>query len=168
MGVLGVPYESNIDNAASTYSLDAALIAAIIAVESNFVATAVNNTGGDAALGGSYGLMQVSLSTAQGYGFSGTGADLLDPDTNLEYGCQYLTDCLAQSSGDIAGAASAYNSGTITNASGTYAQSVLAKYNTYEALENGGGAGAMSGLTPAVIAGLVIVGLGLAIALGSR
>src|SRR5260370_32866700 len=46
---------------------------------------AVNNTGGDAARGGSYGASQVSLQTARELGFKGTPQELLDPATNARY-----------------------------------------------------------------------------------
>lgn len=130
---MNVPYEGQIDSVAQQFNVDPALIAAIISVESNFSPSAVNNTGGDAARGGSYGLMQMSLKTAQGYGYTGTGPGLLDVMTNLTYGTRYLADCVAQANGDIAGAASCYNSGSTRNAGGAYATKVVSAYNMFSA-----------------------------------
>jgi soluble lytic murein transglycosylase-like protein len=135
-GGMNVPFEGQIDAVAQQFNVDPALIAAIISVESNFSASAVNNTGGDAARGGSYGLMQMSLKTAQGYGYSGTGPGLLDVMTNLTYGTRYLADCVEQANGDIAGAASCYNSGSTKNAAGAYATKVVSAYNMFTTAAN--------------------------------
>jgi len=50
--------------------------------ESNLRATAINNTGGDAARGGSYGATQISQKTARAYGYTGPMENLLT-DLNL-------------------------------------------------------------------------------------
>lgn len=63
-------------------------IDAIAHVESNWNPTAVNNTGADAARGGSYGCLQLSMATAQSAGFTGQSQDLLDPSTVALYFCK--------------------------------------------------------------------------------
>lgn len=83
---------------------------AIIAHESQFNPRAFNGTGGDAARGGSYGLMQLSVLTSRAVGFAGAPDELLTPEVNIEYGVSYLADCYRQAA-TLAGAASAYNGG---------------------------------------------------------
>jgi soluble lytic murein transglycosylase-like protein len=136
--ISGTPFDDAINGAAGASGIDAALVAAICSVESGFNPNAVNNTGGDALRGGAWGLMQVTLKTAQGYGYTGDGPGLQDVATNLQYGCSILADALSQSNGDVAGAASAYNSGSIANAAGSYATKVVALYNQYAANETSG------------------------------
>lgn len=104
-------YTSIIQAAASRYSVPAPLIAAIMEQESQGNPNAANLTGGDAALGGSYGLMQMSLSTAQALGYDGDTQGLYDPTTNIYLGTQYLADLLGQTGGNIDAAISGYNAG---------------------------------------------------------
>src|ERR1035437_8906637 len=40
--------------------------------------------------GGALGLMQIKAQTARGLGFTGTSANLLDPNVNVRYGMAYL------------------------------------------------------------------------------
>lgn len=54
-------------------------------VESRLNPKATNNTGGDAARGGAWGLHQMTLTTARGLGFAGAGPDLFDPTTALDW-----------------------------------------------------------------------------------
>jgi hypothetical protein len=54
-----------------------ALGMAIARQESEFRAKAVNNTGGDANRGGSYGIMQMSMTTARSLGYKGSWEGLL-------------------------------------------------------------------------------------------
>lgn len=116
-----------VDPIASQSGLDALAVLAIIDVESGGDPNAEELTGGDAARGGSYGLMQVSNKTAQGYGFSGDVSGLLDPTTNVTYGCKYFADCVSQANGDLYGAWEAYNSGKTTGDT-AYASKALAAY----------------------------------------
>jgi soluble lytic murein transglycosylase-like protein len=93
---------------AAAHGVDPALVKAIIGAESEFNPDAQ----GDAGLGGgSMGLMQVNLATAQGMGFTGTASDLLDPNLNIEFGTRILEGALQQANGDPAAAASIYNGG---------------------------------------------------------
>lgn len=87
-----------------------AFVKAVIGHESQFNPRAFNGTGGDAARGGSYGLMQLSVLTSRAVGFAGAPDELLTPEVNIEYGVSYLADCYRQA-GILAGAASAYNGG---------------------------------------------------------
>jgi soluble lytic murein transglycosylase-like protein len=85
-------YLGMVQATALTYGLNALWVQAIIMTEqvdpSNWDANAVNQTGGDAARGGAYGLMQITLQTAKGWGFAGEPSQLLDPQTNLTVGCK--------------------------------------------------------------------------------
>lgn len=142
------------DEMGNTYGVDSLLIQAIIWQESGGVPTAVNNTGGDALRGGSYGLMQMSLKTAKGYGYNGDGKGLLDPRTNIDIGTRYLRDCLAQSNGDINGAAQAYNSGRTTGAP-RYADAVVGFYKTLGGVYGDDGNTSPPGATEAGLGGSV-------------
>lgn len=85
---------------------------AIARQESAFVVTASNNSAGDAKRGGSWGLCQISLLTARSLGFTGTTADLLNPEINAELAaalCEEISKRLKTTS--LADVASAYNSG---------------------------------------------------------
>lgn len=60
----------------------------------------------------SFGLMQIMGETARWIGFDGKYlTELLNVDTNIEYGCQYLKHCLAKSKGDMYKALLRYNGG---------------------------------------------------------
>jgi soluble lytic murein transglycosylase-like protein len=107
--------------------VDPAAILAIIAQESGGDPNAEALTGGDGARGGSYGLMQMSLETARGYGYVGAGPGLLDPGLNVTLGVRYFRDCLTASKGTLNGAWQAYNSGRIDGAP-TYAKACAAFY----------------------------------------
>lgn len=77
----------------------------IVQTESGFDPDAVGDNGA------SWGLMQVQVPTAAGLGFTGTGPDLLDPNTNIQWGATYLRRMLDRFNGDITSAISAYNAG---------------------------------------------------------
>lgn len=67
--------------------------------------------------GGSYGLTQITLTTARSLGFGGSGQDLLDPATNLRWGLRYFRrmydgkDGASGARGDWLNARAAYNAG---------------------------------------------------------
>ena len=64
----------------------------------------------------SYGLMQVMGQVAREFGFHGEYlSELLDPRTNLAYGCRKLADCLTKTKGDVRAALMRYNGGGIPN-----------------------------------------------------
>ncbi len=95
-----LPYARLIERAASRYSLDELLIAAVIEVESAFDAGAVSPVG-------ALGLMQVMPSTAELYGYR----DPLNPASNVDLGARYLSRMLETFDGDIELALAAYNAG---------------------------------------------------------
>jgi soluble lytic murein transglycosylase-like protein len=90
------------------YTLEKALVYAIIRQESRFNADA-------ASAAGAYGLMQMTPATAAyNAGVSPNSIDsslLLDPGTNLRLGQDYVARLLAQTQGDILRTVAAYNAG---------------------------------------------------------
>jgi hypothetical protein len=89
--------------ASDEHQVDAALIKAIIMVESNFNPFAVSKKG-------AMGLMQIMPDTA---GDMGVG-DLFDPTHNINGGVKYLKKLLLQFNGDMPLAIAAYNAGSKT------------------------------------------------------
>ena len=91
--------------------IDPIIIFAFIEVESAFKRGAFLNDRN----GGSYGLMQIDLATAEDRGFEGNALDLYEPSTNLEYGVkilQWIADNLAKHNLlSLDNMAAAYNSG---------------------------------------------------------
>lgn len=85
---------------ANTHGIHAALLKAIIEVESGFNARARSPKG-------AIGLMQVMPATAARYG----QFDLYAPEQNIEVGARYLRDLLAMFGGDVRLAVAAYNAG---------------------------------------------------------
>ncbi len=101
-------YESIVNAHARNYTLDPALLAAVIYTESQFDADAESPAG-------AIGLMQLLPSTAEGIALrTGGGAfvvsDLLDPEINVRYGSWYLRNLLGRY-GDIETALAAYHAG---------------------------------------------------------
>ena len=92
-----------IEQHARENALPVALANAVIRIESNYNPRIVH--------AGNYGLMQIKLATARAVGFGGSGADLLDPDTNLRYGLKYLGSVYQQSQGDLCLTIMKYQSG---------------------------------------------------------
>ncbi|MNS03134.1 Membrane-bound lytic murein transglycosylase C precursor [compost metagenome] len=82
------------------HGVDAALIRAVIEVESQFNVHAVSSKG-------AIGLMQLMPATAQRYGVK----DTKDPAQNIEGGVKYMKDLLALHKGNIALALASYNAG---------------------------------------------------------
>ncbi len=160
-------YDAIITTACAENNVPVALVKAIIGVESNFIPTAQNLTGTDLARGGSYGLMQVSLQTADGLGYSGAPAGLLDPATNIGLGVTFLADVLDEAAGDPATAASLYNGGhalgggTFTNQA--YVEQVMSNYAYYEAQGASAapsGSATTGGLVVALVLAVVVWGAG--------
>jgi soluble lytic murein transglycosylase-like protein len=85
---------------ANTHGIHAALLKAIIEVESGFNARAVSPKG-------AVGLMQVMPATAARYGHF----DLYSPEQNIDVGARYLRDLLGMFGGDVRLAVAAYNAG---------------------------------------------------------
>jgi soluble lytic murein transglycosylase-like protein len=102
-------YEPLIVRYAKEQKLDAALVKAVIAVESAYEPTAVSNKG-------ALGLMQIVPETAQRYGISDDAhrtveQKLFDPAINLRIGTRYLRDLLELFADDLNLALAAYNAG---------------------------------------------------------
>jgi soluble lytic murein transglycosylase-like protein len=93
-------FEPLVHRVAKTHGVHAALLQAVIEVESGFNARARSPKG-------AIGLMQVMPSTAARYG----NFDLYSPEQNIEAGARYLRDLLAMFNGDVHLAVAAYNAG---------------------------------------------------------
>ena len=92
--------EPLVQRVAKAHGLQAALLKAIIEVESGFNARARSPKG-------AIGLMQVMPATAARYG----RFDLYSPEQNVDVGARYLRDLLRMFSGDVRLAVAAYNAG---------------------------------------------------------
>lgn len=93
-------YDKIVEEVASAYGMDSALLHAVISVESNYNPNAVSKKGAS-------GLMQLMPLIAKHYGV----VDILDPLQNLQGGAQYLRDMLALFNNDVSLAVAAYNAG---------------------------------------------------------
>ena len=96
-------FASLIDAAANKYSLDPALLHAVIRAESGYNPEAVSHKG-------AAGLMQLMPATASRYGVR----DRFDPQENIEGGARYLSDLLDMFPSNVKLAVAAYNSGENT------------------------------------------------------
>lgn len=92
--------EPLVQRIAETHGVHAALLKAIIEVESGFNARARSPKG-------AIGLMQVMPATAARYG----RFDLYSPEQNIDVGTRYLRDLLGMFGGDVRLAVAAYNAG---------------------------------------------------------
>ena len=103
-------YEQAITASASRHGLDPYLVAAVIRTESSWDSTVSSHKGAQ-------GLMQLMSATAQemedrGLVASGYSADnLADPETNIEFGCAYLSYLITYFNGATDRAIAAYNAG---------------------------------------------------------
>lgn len=102
-------FEALVARSARANGLDAALVKAVIAVESGYDPAVVSAKG-------AVGLMQVLPDTGERYGVTGdatrTVADKLgEPAINLRVGTRYLKELLARYAGDLERALAAYNAG---------------------------------------------------------
>lgn len=93
-------YERMVEEVAQAYSLDEALLHAVISVESHYNPKAVSSKG-------AAGLMQLMPGTARRYGVS----DSFDPLQNLHGGAKYLRDLMKLFNSDMSLALAAYNAG---------------------------------------------------------
>jgi len=98
--VRAATYSALIEEAAHRAGVDAALVRAVVAVESAFDPSAVSSKGAQ-------GLMQLRPTTAQRYGVSKP----LDPRENLRGGASYIRDLLKRYGNDMELALAAYNAG---------------------------------------------------------
>lgn len=112
-------YGPLVDAAADAVGIPRAALRAIVWIESGWDPNAFLAEEGNAA-SGSYGLTQVTLSTATGMGFAGDPSQLFDPSTNASYGARIFAGALKNAAQLNPGAdaltllqmaASAYNGG---------------------------------------------------------
>src|SRR5262249_10956821 len=96
------PYTEIIRAVAAKYSVDADLIASVIAAESNFDPKAVSRKNAK-------GLMQLLPETAKRLGVK----NIFDPQENIDAGTRYLRDLLGQYKNDLVLALAAYNAGPL-------------------------------------------------------
>ncbi|MBR2570867.1 MAG: lytic transglycosylase domain-containing protein [Clostridia bacterium] len=102
-------YTESIDRWADEYQLEKARVAAVIYCESSFRPNETSRTG-------AVGLMQIMPNTgswiAEKLGDdSYTESSLLDPDTNIRYGCWYLNYLEKRFGSDLATVTAAYHAG---------------------------------------------------------
>jgi len=95
-----VPYSTQIRSAANTYGLDPALVASVIAVESNFNSRAVSKKS-------ALGLMQLRPETAAQMAVR----NAFDPVENIDGGTRYLRQLLDRYGQNLSLALAAYNAG---------------------------------------------------------
>ena len=93
-------YASLIEDAASEYGLDPALLHAVIRAESSYNPMAVSHKG-------AIGLMQLMPETAARFGVR----DPYDPEENVWGGARYLSELLGLFQSDVALAVAGYNAG---------------------------------------------------------
>ncbi len=93
-------FDPLIRNTASRFGVDAALVKAVVHVESGFNPYAVS-------VKGASGLMQLMPQTASRYGVQ----SLFDPRQNITGGVRYLRDLLSEFSGNTRLALAGYNAG---------------------------------------------------------
>ncbi len=80
---------------------------------------------------GNYGLMQIRLGTARAMGFSGSAAELLDPQVNMTYAVRYLAGAYRAAGGNESRAVALY-------ASGYYYQAKAQGFSPYTAEASSG------------------------------
>lgn len=93
-------YNQIVEAAAHAHDLDAALLHAVISVESHYNPNIVSKKG-------AVGLMQLMPATAKRFGV----ADAFDPAQNLDGGAKYLRTLLTLFNSDVSLALAAYNAG---------------------------------------------------------
>jgi soluble lytic murein transglycosylase-like protein len=93
-------YDGVIKGAAKAATIQAALVRAVIVVESGFNPRAVSKKG-------AIGLMQLQPATAKRYGVK----NIYDPGENVRAGAHYLSDLLARFDSNLELALAAYNAG---------------------------------------------------------
>jgi soluble lytic murein transglycosylase-like protein len=93
-------YDGVITGAAKAATIQAALVRAVIVVESGFNPRAVSKKG-------AIGLMQLQPATAKRYGVK----NIFDPEQNVRAGAHYLSDLLTRFGSNLELALAAYNAG---------------------------------------------------------
>jgi hypothetical protein len=89
---------------AALQGVSAALVDAVVKVESNYRANTIGAVG-------EVGLMQVRPPTARLLGFTGTDQALADPETNIRLGVKYLAKAWALANGDLCRTLMKYRAG---------------------------------------------------------
>lgn len=101
-------YEDSVRAHAGEYSLPPAYVAAVILAESDYDPQAISSANAQ-------GLMQILPDTAEWIAGkldeTYTDGCLFDPDTNMRYGCWYLSFLMRRFGGDMKLASSAYHAG---------------------------------------------------------
>jgi soluble lytic murein transglycosylase-like protein len=95
-----MPFGALVDEVAHTNNVEAALLHAVIATESNYITRAVSRKG-------AIGLMQLMPATAKRYGVK----DIYDPVQNVQGGTRYLKDLLKLFDNNVRLTLAAYNAG---------------------------------------------------------
>lgn len=132
--------EAIVATAARYPTVPLALLLALAEHESNFDRCATNQTGGDAARGGAWGLFQVTLKTAEAYvGPLEKPELLLDVIVNTDVACRIIEADLVRFTGHLDDVICAYNSGKPKRKAPDvtvfkYLPSVKAKYLRYKRL----------------------------------
>ncbi|ADI28866.1 lytic transglycosylase domain-containing protein [Methylotenera versatilis] len=98
--VSSIPFRALVDEVAHTNNVEAALLHAVIATESNYITRAVSRKG-------AVGLMQLMPATAKRYGVK----DVYDPVQNVQGGTRYLKDLLKLFDNNVRLTLAAYNAG---------------------------------------------------------
>jgi soluble lytic murein transglycosylase-like protein len=93
-----------VDRQARAAGVPIALARAVVRIESNFNPRVTGRAS-------EVGLMQIKHQTARGMGFTGTRAELYDPETNLRFGMLYLAQAARLAGGDTCGAVLRYQGG---------------------------------------------------------
>jgi soluble lytic murein transglycosylase-like protein len=97
-------YRAMIEREANLVGLPAEIAEAVMGVESGYDPSQIGTSG-------EIGLMQVLPSTARGMGFSGTLAELAEPETNIHYGVSYLAGAWRLANEDLCTAVMKYRAG---------------------------------------------------------
>lgn len=97
-------FRAIIQREATAYGLPPALLDAVMAVESGYNPAVVG-------MDGEIGLMQVMPATARMLGFTGTHAQLADPQVNIHYGAEYLAGAWRLAGEDVCTATMKYRAG---------------------------------------------------------
>lgn len=97
-------YRAIIERESQVHGLPPALLDAVMAVESSYNPAVVG-------MDGEIGLMQVMPATARMLGFTGTLAELADPQINIHYGAKYLAGAWRLAGQDLCTATMKYRAG---------------------------------------------------------
>jgi soluble lytic murein transglycosylase-like protein len=116
-------FETSIDRYASAAGVPAALARAVMRIESR-------GNPGVTGRAGEVGLMQIKHQTARGMGFSGSRAELYQPEVNLQWGTRYLAEAYRLAGGDTCRTVLKYQGGhganRMTGAASAYCARVRA------------------------------------------